>query len=419
MLNLPVTAQRWADIVLEFLIVSMIIVIPLEKHTAQILHTALYGALALIAIKLLLQRNRGAIQTPLDLPIAALVCIIVISTVFSTDALMSLKSIKRTLISFLLVYYVSVYGTDSLSRAKRLVFAFLSGSLVISIYGLYAFVAGYGALDGRILSTFYHPNRFANYLMFALAISYSMLVSYCPSSGSRVFLYSVLITCAFAFVLTASRGAAFGLVAGLFAVFGPRDRRVWLALVGVVLVLLVAIPFQRNGQDLSRSHLLECFQDELNFKTALGERPYLWRSGLKMAKDHPIVGTGYGKTFNLLYKPEYAPDGVTQDHSSAHNVLIEVAAELGLVGLAVFLWLHIVIFRVGFGLVRGKDASDNKFVRATAAGILTALIGIMINGMFNYFYRDRLILAYWFLVAVLISLSRLQRGARSGCEVGA
>ena len=388
---------------------AMILVIPFEKHTAQILGTALYGALGVVAIILVARGREGKMPTPLDLPILALILVAVLSTIFSVDALISLKSMKRALIKFLFVYYLTIYAASSVQRIKRLVFTFLIGSVAISSYGLYAFFCGYGTIDGRIHSTFYHPTRLANYLLFVVAISFCLAAHYRSWRGIRPLLYTVFGLGSVCLVLTASRGANLGLLLGLLVVFGLRNRRAWAVLAVIVVASIAVVPLQSNHLHFLKAP--ELFSKNLNINTILGERQFLWRSGMKMAKDYPVLGIGYGKTFNSLYESQYSLPGATQDHSSAHNLLIEIALEMGPLGLAIFLWLHILIFKEAFGLVR-RELPKNTFAHALSAGILIGLIGVTCNGMANYFYKDRPILVYWLFVGLLFGLRRLQRTRR-------
>ncbi len=398
--------SRWADVLLEPLLVAMILVIPFEKHTAQIIDTAVFGALGVVVLILFAKGRTGKIPTPLDIPIFVFVLIAVLSTIFSVDALISLKSIRRTLIKFLFVYYLTIYGTGRLNRVKRLVFAFLIGSVAVCSYGLYTFLSGYGMLDGRIRSTFYHPTRFANYLVFVAAISFSLVAHYRSSRGIQTLLYAIFGLGASCLVLTASRGANLGFLLGFVIVFGLRDKRVWAMLAVIVLISVAIAPFQSDHLHFMKA--TELFYGKLGIDSILGERRFLWRSGLSMAKDHPVLGIGYGKTYNLVYESRYALASATQDHSSAHNVLIEIALEMGPLGLAVFLWLHILIFKEAWGLARDKK-TRNTFAHALSAGILIGLIGVFCNGMVNYFYKDRPILVYWLFVGLVFSLRRLTR----------
>ncbi len=398
------TLYHWTEMLLAFFLVVLVLILPFEKRTAGILNTALYGALGLVVILALARRTTTRIPTPLDLPILALVVIAVLSTLFSIDPLISLKSIHRTLIQFLLVYYVVVYAVNSIERVKLLAFTFLAGSVPVSLYGIFTFFSKKELIDGRIHSTFYHPTRLANYLLFVVAISVLLGAHYRSRKTLQKLLYAVFGLGSLCLVLTTSRGATLSLLLGFLVVFGPRKKWLWLMLTVIIATSIAIVPFQ--SKHLRFMKVAECFSKKVDANMVLGERICLWQSAMRMIKDHPVLGLGYGKTFNLLYKSCYAERGTTQDHSSAHNILLEVALEMGPLGLVVFLWLHILIFVETFRLVR-HHLEPSTFARALAAGILIGLIGVTFNGMANYFYRDRLILIYWLFVGIVFSLRRI------------
>lgn len=401
---------RAADLALEPFLIGLILVLPFEKHSAPILSFGLYGALVFVVVKILLGRYGERRPTPLDLPILLLLLAAVLSAVTSIEPLVSLKSMRRSLLSYLMVYYVMIYGVGRIGRAKRLLWAFLMGSVPVCLWGIGSFVLRRGLVDGRIHASFYHPNRLANYLILVIALSYALAEWYRAVRRARYLLLLVLGLSLCAFVLTASRGASFGLIIGLFAALGLREKRVWILLAAIVIVSVAVLPFQRKELHLFRTFDLLTNKDT---KRLWGERPLLWESGLRVIKDHPIFGIGYGKTFNLVYLSHYAPPSATQDHSSTHNVLIEFATEMGPLGLLAFLWLHLIVLKEAWLICRKKTTSD-RFASLVAAGILAGLVGVLVNGMFNYFYRDRLILIFWFLVGLLMRLRVMSQRRDSG-----
>ena len=89
-----------------------------------------------------------------------------------------------------------------------------------------------------------------------------------------------------------------------------------------------------------------------------------WQTAVLMVQDHPIFGIGIGRVFRLFANYNRliggAPEGA---RFSAHNTFLNVAAEMGIVGLLAFLTLLGVTFGGG----------DPHAARARAARALTAL----------------------------------------------
>ena len=118
-----------------------------------------------------------------------------------------------------------------------------------------------------------------------------------------------------------------------------------------------------------------------------------WRAGLWMLSQHPFVGVGHGAYITRFADAKLAlvEDGVPmfEGHnnpifSNAHNEFIEVAAELGLPGLAVVAWmiaflLHRCLRK--FREARGRDpaaalAERGEASFATAAGMSVLILAI-------------------------------------------
>jgi O-antigen ligase len=88
----------------------------------------------------------------------------------------------------------------------------------------------------------------------------------------------------------------------------------------------------------------------------------IWRLGLNMFADHPIFGVGTGAARAIIQKSYFREAGM-------HNTYLSVAAELGLVGLVIFLLLLLMAIR---GAVR-RGGLDGRFGLVLG---LTLLVGI-------------------------------------------
>ncbi len=118
--------------------------------------------------------------------------------------------------------------------------------------------------------------------------------------------------------------------------------------------------------------------DAKTFGQTLGLRLWFWMAALRMFFDHPIAGIGLGQ-FSVM-SPAYqaallwdAPlrwihaNDVHTHH--AHNALLEMLAEGGLVGAALLLWL-------GVRISRGLRASNLPVIAAMGTFALLQPIGI-------------------------------------------
>jgi O-antigen ligase len=115
-----------------------------------------------------------------------------------------------------------------------------------------------------------------------------------------------------------------------------------------------------------------------------------WRdtvAATRFVLDHPFTGAGLG--MNTLALNEVRGPAWTM----VHNVYLEYAADLGLPGLALFLWLMFsCLFRARQARRGGEDTPEKKTLAALGGGIETALISFAVAAFFYpvayhfYFY---------------------------------
>src|SRR6202158_6464277 len=95
-----------------------------------------------------------------------------------------------------------------------------------------------------------------------------------------------------------------------------------------------------------------------------------------MIKAHPFTGVGLGNFKPLMPRYVEAGTNITVD-TLAHNMYIEVAAELGLPALLVFLGIICFTYR---SLVRLRKApSTHPLIRRTASALRAGLVGFAVR----------------------------------------
>ena len=170
-----------------------------------------------------------------------------------------------------------------------------------------------------------------------------------------------------AIALSQSRGGLLALVAAAFfwgASRGVKGVVKMMALGALVLLLAVSIiPAER----LARFTTLFNIENDYNV-TADHGRLYVWTNGLKLLKEHPINGTGLG-TF-IVAEGRTHSEGMW---STAHNSFVQIAVELGVPGLVVFLGLLFSLYK------HAKPVNEEDWL---GLGIRLALIAYVVGGMF-------------------------------------
>jgi O-antigen ligase len=230
-------------------------------------------------------------------------------------------------------------------------------------------------------------------------------------------------------VLTYSRGGALALVVMFcIAVAARRVRASQVVLVVLAAAIAIAVvPDYRERITSIGSSFKGATAEEGSSQAAdqavRGRTGEMAAAGLVFL-DHPVLGVGPG-VFPSYYQEYIARLGL-EAHGSirtgakrgeearreAHNLFLGIAADLGLAGLAVFLAIIATAF-AGLARARRRCAEENPKLAAIATGLLIALAGYVIAGLFLSLAFERY---FWLLIGlcgVVIQLSREAHESRT------
>jgi len=182
-----------------------------------------------------------------------------------------------------------------------------------------------GKLMMRPYGTFPHPNVLAGFLLVA------MVVVGVQKKAKSLWWWLVMTLGGLTIIVSFSRVTwLVGLLIGLGFIVLKFSKKRWRFLVGGVVLFLLLIGFY-----LALS---------LSGQETIDQRLALAQVALKMVADRPLGGVALNNFIPLL--PLYwQPFGTTYWLQPVHNIYLLVAAETGLTGLLVFLWLLILTLR--------------------------------------------------------------------------
>lgn len=125
-----------------------------------------------------------------------------------------------------------------------------------------------------------------------------------------------------------------------------------------------------------------------------------WGQAVTMFLENPILGKGYG-AFAMLYEEDVALVGsyTAQYQLGAHSEYLQVMAELGIVGLGVWIWLNVAFLRYGF---RSLRTLDDGFYRAIVIGLMAAELSLMVHFTVNNLLNgDAIGVPFWGIYGLL------------------
>jgi O-antigen ligase len=137
-----------------------------------------------------------------------------------------------------------------------------------------------------------------------------------------------------------------------------------------------------------------------------------WEAGLRMIETHPLFGIGLGN-----FKPVmrwYAPPG-TEWSSIAHNTFIEVAAELGLPALGVFVGILVFAYRSLGRAGRQARIAGDRMMYLAALGLQAGFVGYLVGACSVSAEYTKLFWLVIFLSTCLFRLTTL-RSVRQPAE---
>lgn len=237
--------------------------------------------------------------------------------------------------------------------------------------------------EPEFISTFGNRNFLATYLAASVVIAISIGETW-SLLGSLLLLGSMWFC--------DSRGAwlALGIVIMLwFLGFGIKVLQRWRARALVVLMILATTGL------LARPYALGQWQTDV--------RPMIWKATLRMIAARPLLGHGLGAyvTEYPQYRlPEYfLRPKATNVTDHAHNELLEITAEQGLIGLAATLWLWATALGCGLSFCRQQPTAERRFIM----GLLGATGLLMLHGLLDidlrYLPNQSLL---WLLMGLLV-----------------
>lgn len=382
----------------------------------RVFHHILITLLLLLWLLLRIRRGQGLPDTPLNLPLMILVVVWFVSAIFSLDSRAAFENLWFP-VTHLLMFYVMI---DLLQRGQQRLLMetqFLIATLVVMLalaqfiswyFGLgitpdtrigWASVSGPGAwLPLQPLRLWLGMNVstwLAGYTAPLVIVTAGWALT-ARRRDYRTVLWILTVLLALVMILTFSRNGILALGAG--AVFfvtvqllrryrwreivSPRILPILMGLVGIVAIVVVSILFiGRTRRDENDSSRLE-----------------LWRVALATTRDYPLFGVGtgqYGRAFRMYRDPEKAVDRL----STAHNVYLNTAAEIGLIGIAVNSWLAFIFVRTCWRNWKNNPSPHGK-TRLEAA--FAGLVGFVTASLVDTYTTTSMLLLFFLLLAYCI-----------------
>jgi putative inorganic carbon (hco3(-)) transporter len=362
--------------------------------------SSILGVMFLLAAALWLvaqYHNDGRIRgSRVRLALVSLCVAGTISVLGSEERLVSILEVLR--ISSVVMMYVVLEQLITSRRAMYQVLAAAYASMLFPlVYTMVLF--GFGSPPAevkgsftRITGPFSQSTTFGRYLAFMIVFGVAVL----PYLGRRakVAMGATLTVSSVFLLLTLTRGALVGAIAGLLVVMVVQRRKgMMIGFVTAGLVALMVVP-----------GLLGRFSEVADTR-AVGGAPTgntlawrldYWTQVLPLANSNPITGIGLNMT-------QYN----TSDAKQPHNDFIRAYVETGVIGLGAYLAVLWSLLAMGRQAVR--RAAAGSIEKAVAVGYLGCAVAFVVQSAGANVMSN--VVCLWYLVAFAAAASYVARRA--------
>ncbi len=401
------------------------------------------------------------VDSPLSLPLAAFVFSGFLSIFFSHYLVLSLRGFFFKLLEWVYLYFLFIEAISDRKRMKIVMWVFFVSALLAGVDGLVQhltgkeFIFGRADFDGRISASFRHPNDFGAYLVVVSSLAFSFLWLFPGGSrnpwgslamirkqdallvqGLRVFVMGLFLLLYYDLGWTFSRGAWGAFLLAFIYLGSLRKWRV------VIPLLLIVVFMQFFSPQMEEKRKVSFITDDTGYvprrlkmlqESSRGEngtsagggatadhsdgrngdylraileplehfsgsgRSAFWEDAIPIIRHSPIFGNGIN-TYSQMAKGR---------SGYPHNCYLQLTAEMGLLGLAIFGWMLYVLFREAR---RGLAWVKDSVLAFVLPGAMAGLMGFLVHSFVDTnFYSVQLGNLMWVTMGMIGACLSIQK----------
>jgi len=359
----------------------------------------------------------------LDRPLKFLVLAVFISVVFSQYPSLSFTAFIGKFLKCVFMYFSFIESFKEEKQIRLFLFFFFASAFITVMSGLWQHYTGKDFLkghiisgenfvpSGRINSTFFGANGFGVYLLPVFGLAIHLLYAAIRRHGSLVlvgvlaFFLVLLLAC---LCWTYSRSSWIGYLSIIFITILMDRRKALIAGALLLVFIFIFLPSLNNVRHLylinDNNKGVQVKNSFLNVKSILEQggsgRFNFWKKAVLIIRSSPIWGTGLN-TYTRVLKRKIDPETWWY----AHNCYLQMAAEIGIVGLACFLWMLFVLLRHGLSCC---NQIKDLWTLSILQGCISGLCGFMVQSFFdNTFFTVQLSMLMWMIFGLMVAVTRL------------
>ena len=383
---------KLCDSVILFSIYAIAFFLPISK---AIIESFSIMAITFFLLKKIINSD-GLPKTPLNFWIFIYLTVCAFSIFTSSNPAISSRTFFTKALQDMAFFFTVFESLNEKKKIKNTLNVLFFSSLVLGIDGIYQYFTTQDFLrhrpvifTERIYASFATPNAFGCYLATVIPFLISSFFLKLRPKTSRFIYFSLFVLLFACLLLTVSRGAwlAF-LTSVLFMSIWIHGLAVFLLLLGMFIIATYVFypPFLKE-----RLIKFFVFSD-----TSSIDRKFIWQAGWKMFVANPWLGVGLG-TFMFNFK-KFISEDYQYTAAYAHNCYLQMASEMGLIGLLAFLFIPGLFFYHGIKIL---NSSARNFYWYTLLASLAAIIGYCVQmGVDTTLYSLDLGMLFWLVLGI-------------------
>ena len=301
------------------------------------------AALSALAAMVFGRMNKGLSftrVTPELIGVVGLAGVILLTVPFSVWPGGAVETFTDLYIKVLLIFMLMINTLTSPGRIRQFTWLIVIATAYIAFRAVFDYARGFnlienGRVQGAVGGMFQNPNDLALNMVAVLPLAV-LLAMRATMPFSRVVAAGSGFLMVGAVIASQSRSGFLGLAAMFVFLAWQVGRKRPSFIAALAVVVIIGLPLTPSSYWARMASITDESKDDTGSREA---RRVLLNEAWQAFLDNPITGVGAGQ-----FKA-YKPQGRVEAWRETHNVILQVASELGIFGLATFMFL---VYRAAF-----------------------------------------------------------------------
>ncbi len=265
-------------------------------------------------------------------------------------------------------------------------------------------LGGPGWINSRVKGTWLSYNDFAWYLTFFLPLPMSMIFSKIKPSYKLFCLLTLSVASASLMWTNARTGwISFGislLFVLLFVFTKARHKKGTINFFATILALIILTSpvFPRLSEKIYGRFASD------DGGSADSRWPQ-FEVAFNIINANPFFGIGINNYTLVMNDYDTTEEGLEEiTLFQVHNIFLQIAAEMGIIGLIIFIWFLAVIYFIGLEYIIKND----DFMVYSVIGMLAGIIAFLLHGLYDAAsLGSKMFLFNWFFAGVICAIAKI------------